>query len=154
MARRRRAGCRCWSVVRTHSGLAWDARQARRIMWDVVVAGAGPAGALAATILARSGARVLVVDRARFPRDKLCGDSLNPGTVNLLRRLNLASWIETHGLPIEGMRLSGPAGAHAEGRYPRGLLGRSAMRRDFDQWLISEAVGSGAEFDQGVVVRR
>ena len=77
-------------------------------MWDAVVAGAGPAGALAAMILARSGARVLVVDRARFPRDKLCGDSLNPGTINLLRRLNLSSWIEMHGLPIEGMRLSGP----------------------------------------------
>src|SRR5438132_10949384 len=154
MARRRRAGCRCWSVVRTHSRLAWDGRHARRIMWDVVVAGAGPAGALAATILARSGARVLVVDRARFPRDKLCGDSLNPGTVNVLRRLNLSSWIETHGLPIEGMRLSGPAGVRAEGCYPPGLLGRTAMRRDFDHFLINQAVRAGAQFDDAIAVRR
>lgn len=123
-------------------------------MWDVVVAGAGPAGALAATILARSGARVLVVDRARFPRDKLCGDSLNPGTINLLRRLNLSSWIEMHGLPIEGMRLSGPAGVRAEGCYPPGLLGRTAMRRDFDHFLINQAVRAGAQFDDAIVVRR
>src|SRR5436309_10108606 len=152
MAHCRRTRCRGRSLVRTHSRLERYGRNSRLIMWDAVIAGAGPAGALAATILARSGARVLVVDRARFPRDKLCGDSLNPGTINLLRRLNLSSWIETHGLPIEGMRLSGPAGGRAEGRYPRGLLGRTAMRRDFDQWLIGEAVRAGAQFDDAGVV--
>ena len=46
---------------------------------DVVIVGAGPAGALAALVLARQGARVRLVDRATFPRPKLCGDSLNPG---------------------------------------------------------------------------
>ena len=50
-------------------------------MLDVLVVGAGPAGSLAAWRLARAGARVLLVDRARFPRPKLCGDTLNPGAV-------------------------------------------------------------------------
>lgn len=122
--------------------------------WDALVVGAGPAGSLAATILARSGARVLVVDRARFPRDKLCGDTFNPGTLSVLRRLNLSSWIETHGLPIEGMLLTGPSGVRVEGRYPRSLVGRAARRRDVDHWLIGEAIHAGAEFEESVAARR
>ena len=61
-------------------------------MLDVLIVGAGPAGTVAATVLARKGARVRLVDRARFPRDKLCGDTVNPGTLALLRRLGLAEW--------------------------------------------------------------
>ena len=56
---------------------------------DVLIAGAGPAGAVAATVLARAGARVLVLDRAQFPRPKLCGDTLNPGALAVLQRLGL-----------------------------------------------------------------
>jgi flavin-dependent dehydrogenase len=47
-------------------------------LWDVVVVGAGPAGAMAARELARRGAGVLLVDRAQFPRYKVCGGCLNP----------------------------------------------------------------------------
>ena len=57
-------------------------------MLDVLVAGAGPAGAMAALVLARAGARVLIVDRDEFPRDKLCGDTLNPGAIALLQELD------------------------------------------------------------------
>jgi flavin-dependent dehydrogenase len=124
------------------------------MFWDALVVGAGPAGSLAATILARSGARVLVVDRARFPRDKLCGDSFNPGTLSVLRRLNLSSWIEAHGLPIEGMLLTGPSGVRVEGRYPRSLVGRTAMRRNVDHWLLGKAIQAGAQFEESLVVRR
>src|SRR6476660_3070609 len=60
----------------------------RRNMDDVVIAGAGPAGAFAAAILARAGWRVRLFDRARFPRPKLCGDTLNPGAVALLAHLD------------------------------------------------------------------
>ena len=54
---------------------------------DVLVVGAGPAGSIAALVLARAGVRVRIADRARFPRDKLCGDTLNPGTLSILDRL-------------------------------------------------------------------
>jgi flavin-dependent dehydrogenase len=123
-------------------------------MWDVLIAGAGPAGSIAATLLARAGARVLLLDRARFPRDKLCGDSLNPGTLALLRRLNVSAWIDTHGMPIDGMLVTGPGQVSVEGRYPAGFSGRSVARRDLDYALLTEAVRAGAQFDDGVTVRR
>lgn len=123
-------------------------------MWDVLIAGAGPAGSVAATILARAGARVLIVDRDRFPRSKLCGDSLNPGTLALLGRLSLSSWINTHGFPIDGMLLTGPFGARVEGRYPGSLRGRTITRFDLDRWLLGEAIRAGAQFEDRVVVRR
>jgi flavin-dependent dehydrogenase len=123
-------------------------------MWDVIIAGAGPAGTIAAIVLARSGARVLLLDRARFPRDKMCGDCLNPGAVALFAQLNLPNWIDTHGLSTEGWLVTGPGGARVEGWYPRGLRGRTVTRRDLDYWLLSEALRAGAQFEDGVVVCR
>jgi flavin-dependent dehydrogenase len=63
-------------------------------MDDVLIVGAGPAGAVAGAILARAGASVRIVDRAVFPRDKLCGDTLNPGALARLQALGLAAGIE------------------------------------------------------------
>ena len=54
-----------------------------------LVVGAGPAGSVAATVLARGGARVALVDKAGFPRDKACGDLVGPRGVQLLRDLGL-----------------------------------------------------------------
>src|SRR5439155_18851665 len=98
-------------------------------MDDVVVVGAGPAGAVAATILARAGARVRLVDRARFPRDKLCGDSVNPGTLATLWRLGLAGPIETCGVKIAGMTITGDRGVRVVCPYPDDLYGRTLIRR-------------------------
>lgn len=123
-------------------------------MWDVVIAGAGPAGTVAATILARAGARVLIVDRARFPRDKLCGDSINPGTLGVLRRLRLAEQIEHNGLRIDGMRVYGPSGVHVAARYPKSLHGCTVLRLDLDWWLLEEAIRAGAQFEDEVTVLR
>src|SRR5215207_8628074 len=55
--------------------------------YDVLVIGAGPAGSVAALVLARGGARVALVDKARFPRDKACGDLVGPRGVQLLGEL-------------------------------------------------------------------
>ena len=121
---------------------------------DVVIVGAGPAGAVAAAILARAGARVRVLDRAVFPRDKLCGDTVNPGTLDALRRLGMSRAVDARGLRVDGMRLTGPGGVAVEGRYPRGLFGRALLRRDLDAALMHEAVASGARFEDRVNVRR
>jgi flavin-dependent dehydrogenase len=123
-------------------------------MLDVLIVGAGPAGAVAGAVLARAGVRVRIVDRAMFPRDKLCGDTVNPGTLATLNRLGLARGIDSCGLPVEGMRLTGPNGTIVEGRYPRGQIGRALLRRHLDWMLLQDAVDAGAQFEPGVAVRR
>lgn len=120
---------------------------------DVVVVGAGPAGAIAALLLARAGARVRLIDRETFPRPKLCGDTVNPGTLAILRRLRASAGIEERGLRIDGMIVTGGRGVAIEGRYPRGLHGRALLRRELDWLLLQQAVDAGAMFEPGVVVR-
>ena len=116
---------------------------------DVVVVGGGPAGALAALLLARAGCRVRVFERARFPRAKLCGDTLNPGALARLgAHLDLAP-LCTMGLPLAGMRLSGPGGATVEGRYPSGRTGLAVTRTHLDTWLLSAAAAAGATVEEG-----
>jgi flavin-dependent dehydrogenase len=122
-------------------------------MDDVAIAGAGPAGALAAAILAKVGLRVRVFDRARFPRHKLCGDTLNPGALGVLRRhLDLASLIETSD-PIDGMLLTGPGGVRVRGQYGSGVTGRSITRKVFDEWLVERAVAAGAKIHEDTAIR-
>ncbi|MCU1382147.1 MAG: hypothetical protein JWL71_844 [Acidobacteria bacterium] len=122
-------------------------------MLDVLIVGAGPAGSVAGAVLARAGARVRIVDRAAFPRDKLCGDTVNPGTLARLRALDLAGGIEEHSLRIGGMRVTGERGVAIEGRYPAGLSGRAITRRELDWLLLQQAIAAGCQFDPGVAVR-
>ena len=133
-------------------GPAFRPTPSPEIMYDVVIAGAGPAGSVAATVLARAGARVALIDRARFPRHKLCGDTLNPGVLTILKRLKLASMAEACGLPIAGMILTGEDGATVEGRYPDGLVARAITRTDFDWALVREAEAAGANVLDNTVV--
>jgi len=123
-------------------------------MLDVLVVGAGPAGSVAATVLARAGARVRIVDRSTFPRDKLCGDTVNPGTLAALRRLGMAEGLERCGLPVAGMRLTGERGTVVEGRYPDGVRGRAILRRRLDWMLLQDAIAAGAQFEPALAVRR
>jgi menaquinone-9 beta-reductase len=109
-------------------------------MFDVIVVGAGPAGSIAALLLARARAAVLLLDRARFPRDKLCGDTVNPGAVTVLERHGLAHVLDG-ALPVDGMIVTGASGLRVEGRYGGGAQGRAIVRRDLDVRLVE---GGGA----------
>ena len=93
----------------------------------MLIVGAGPAGTIAGLVAARAGARVCIVDRATFPRDKLCGDTVNPGTMTILRRLGLSAEIERRGLRVGGMILTGERGVSVEGRYPEGASGAAGV---------------------------
>src|SRR5215510_11041684 len=110
---------------------------------DVIVVGAGPAGSIAALVLARAGARVRLIDRARFPRDKLCGDTLNPGSLAILDRLGISTPIRARAAAVTGMTVTGP-GARVSADYPDGLRGASITRRDLDAMLLNAALESGA----------
>jgi flavin-dependent dehydrogenase len=105
-------------------------------------------------VLARAGATVRIVDRASFPREKLCGDTVNPGTLARLRRLEMSEAIDQRGGRIDGMLVSGEGGVAIEGRYPDGLSGRSMIRSEFDWSLLQQAMEAGATFEPGVAVRR
>lgn len=122
-------------------------------MDDVAIAGAGPAGALAALILARAGARVRVFDRARFPRPKLCGDTLNPGTLAVLRRhVDLAAVLHRSD-PIHGMLLTGPGGVRVRGVYGDGVTGVAVTREVLDARLTVHAAEAGAVIEEGALVK-
>ena len=118
---------------------------------DVLVIGAGPAGSIAALTLARAGVRVRLIDRAAFPRDKLCGDTLNPGSLSILDRLGIGASVRVCALPITGMTVTGP-GAQVSADYPDGLQGMSLTRRCLDQVLLDAAAAAGARVDTGVAV--
>jgi flavin-dependent dehydrogenase len=118
---------------------------------DVIVVGGGPAGCVAGIVLARAGVRVRLLDRARFPRPKLCGDTLNPGARALLKRLGLAEHVEPGGLRVDGMVLSG-AGMALTGRYPEGVTGLALTRDVFDYRMIEATARAGAEIEEDVRV--
>ena len=85
---------------------------------EVIVVGGGPAGASTAHSLARAGIDVLVVDRAKFPRDKTCAEYLSPQASRILADMNVLDEIErTSPAHLAGMRVRAPNGEHAEGEF-------------------------------------
>ena len=121
-------------------------------MRDVLIVGAGPAGAIAAWRLASAGARVTIVDRDAFPRDKLCGDTLNPGAVAFLESLGIQHSPLPAARALAGMTVSGPR-TRIDARYPDGVTGRAILRRHLDAWLLNQAVAAGAQLECGLMAR-
>ncbi len=112
---------------------------------DVVVVGAGPAGSAAAAWAARAGRDVLVVDSARFPRDKACGDGLTPRAVAELRRLGLGPWLDAK-IAHRGLRMSG-FGADVEVTWPGPSFPATSSavpRTELDDRIRQVAAGDGA----------
>ena len=120
---------------------------------DVAIAGAGPAGSLAALILARAGLRVRLFDRARFPRHKLCGDTLNPGALAVLQRHLDVSPLIAKSDVIDGMILTGPRGVTVRATYGDGVAGRAITRDVLDHWLVAQAIDAGATLEEHVTVK-
>jgi geranylgeranyl reductase family protein len=121
---------------------------------DVVIVGAGPAGSAAALRIARQGFDVLLVDQARFPRDKPCGEYLNPAAVAALRRLGLVdALLEAGARSVAGVRLVSPAGRALQVPYPpRGadpVWGLSVPRLALDDTLLRAAGAAGARVREG-----
>jgi geranylgeranyl reductase family protein len=114
--------------------------------FDALVVGSGPAGSIAATVLARGGARVALVDKARFPRDKACGDLIGPRGVQLLADLGITI---PGAMKVDDMIVVGPTSRRVRlpcypGRtYPG--HGIAMPRVDFDAALRKAAVDAGAE---------
>jgi len=118
--------------------------------FDVLVVGSGPAGSIAALVLARGGARVALVDKATFPREKACGDLIGPRGVQLLHDLDLDVPQTTR---AGDMIVVGPTGSRV--RLPA-VAGRTypgyaivVQRSVFDAALQRAAIDAGAQFFTG-----
>lgn len=120
-----------------------DLSRACETTWDVLVVGAGPAGALAARQTAKLGARTLLVDRAKFPRAKVCGGCFNARSAKLLERVGLGDLLpRCQAVPTREVEI---AMAGSSLRLP--MAGGYALSREtFDAALIEEAIAAGAQF--------
>jgi geranylgeranyl reductase family protein len=139
--------------------------------YDAIVVGGGPGGAATAYHFARGGARVLLVERSAYPREKVCGDGLTPRAVAALDAMGLRDtyrdWSRSAGLKIHGGGVTVELPWPELSEFPS--FGLARPRADFDQllarhaekagatlWDRTEAVGPLVEHGlvQGVVLRR
>ena len=117
---------------------------------DLLVIGAGPAGTAAAITAAAAGRRVVVIDRATFPRDKTCGDGLTTGALR---------WLEALGVPLDALGASvevhdvvlvAPSGRRITLALPGvGQHARVMRRTDLDAALVERAAATGANLELG-----
>jgi geranylgeranyl reductase family protein len=118
---------------------------------DVIVVGAGPGGSAAAYHLAHHGARVLLLEKSQFPREKVCGDGLTPrAVVQLIRMgvdLDAPGWLRNHGLRVIGGGVRLELGWPELSSFPG--YGLTRTRHDFDHILVQRAVAAGADLRTG-----
>ena len=89
---------------------------ARSLDAEVIVVGGGPAGSSTAHALARLGVDVLLLDRAKFPRDKICAEYLSPQASRILSDMNVLDEIERSSpAQLAGMKVRAPNGLYACG---------------------------------------
>ena len=122
---------------------------------DVIVVGAGPAGSTTAFYLAQAGLDVLLLEKSRFPREKVCGDGLTPRGVRALVAMGISVSEEDGWVRNKGLRVIG-AGQRMELPWPElssypgyGLV---RPRTDLDQMLARRAEQAGARLLEGVTV--
>ena len=122
---------------------------------DVIVVGAGPAGATTAFYLAQSGLDVLLLEKSRFPREKVCGDGLTPRAVKTLVSMGISvteqdGWVRNKGLRVIG------AGKRLELPWPELAsfpgYGLVRTRHDMDETLARRAQQAGARLLEGITV--
>lgn len=154
-----RFGSLLWSIARPPQ----DARRTLRpCPWevplgderfDVLIIGAGPAGSIAALVLARGGARVALVDKAGFPRDKACGDLVGPRGVQVLDDLGV---IVAGGQRVGDMVVVGPTGRRVSLPSAPGVTypghGLAIPRAELDAIVRDEALAVGAASFRGRAV--
>lgn len=116
-----------------------------RWRFDVLVVGGGPAGSVAALVLAQGGVRVALVDKATFPRDKACGDLVGPRGLRMLADLGLGPPTGRH---VGDMLVVGPTARRVQLPSAEGLTypghGTAVTRTVFDAMLHDAAVRAGA----------
>jgi geranylgeranyl reductase family protein len=132
-----------------HQVIKWqqEASSISDRLWDVVIVGAGPAGAIAAAHLAASHHRVLLLDCKKFPREKVCGDGLLPDALSSLDAIGVGKIVRAAGHPIGTSVLFSPSKNEVE--IPGDYL--TIKRSHLDMIVAQRAVELGAVFALGEV---
>lgn len=124
--------------------------------YDVIIIGAGPAGCASALFLHQKGLRVVVLDRARFPRDKVCGEFVSPAADDLLQQLGVLDAIEkTHPVRLRGVAISSYGKPELCIDYPpspdrsRTMTSLSLPRTRLDHLLVQKLHEEGVEVREG-----
>lgn len=115
---------------------------------DVLVVGAGPSGAAAASLLSQKGLRVVLIDRAKFPREKVCGDAISPRSLQVLQEIGLGEWLHTRYFEQpRSLRIYAPSGHYAEIEAPKDVgLGMVIPRIELDHAVLKNAICKGVVF--------
>jgi menaquinone-9 beta-reductase len=133
---------------------------AERFDAEVIVVGGGPAGAATAWALAREGVDVLVLDRARFPRDKICAEYLSPQASRILSDMGVLEEIEdSHPAHLAGMMVRAPNGKTASGEFAANHgfhgfrdKGLAIRRTILDEIVLRGARTAGARVEESTRV--
>ena len=121
--------------------------------YDLIIVGAGPAGSACATLCAEKGLSVLMIDSSRFPRDKVCGDCLNPAVWPVLDRLGVAQQVrELPHSSVPAIRFSVTGGEMIELPLSQGHGEVVVRRREFDALLVERAQEQGVIFQDGTTI--
>ncbi|HTP64371.1 MAG TPA: geranylgeranyl reductase family protein [Geobacteraceae bacterium] len=117
--------------------------------YDVIIAGGGPAGATTAFYLAKQDVRVLLLDKAVFPREKVCGDGIAPRAVRSLYRMGLQERLDGHFNKFHGFRFAGAGKSMVENRIPATPRfpdhGYIIRRYELDKIILDHARDNGVE---------
>jgi len=123
-------------------------------MFDVAIVGGGPAGSTCAAFCATAGLRTLLLEREVFPREKVCGDCLNPACWPILRRIGLAERVRSlpHGV-LDRVEFIGIEGRTLTVTLPAGDDAEIAIKRSlFDRLIMTRARELGATVFEGTTV--
>src|SRR5215212_3423113 len=123
-------------------------------MFDVAIVGGGPAGSSCAAFSAAAGLRTVILEREKFPREKVCGDCINPACWPVLRRLEIADRTRSlqHGT-LSRVDFIGIGGRRVSVALPVGDDAEIAIKRSlFDNLLLERARELGAEIVEETTV--
>jgi menaquinone-9 beta-reductase len=115
--------------------------------YDAIIVGAGPSGCSCALYLAKAGRKVLLLDKAAFPREKVCGDAFSGKSIGIARELGVLDEIPAlpHGI-VRGLIMVSPNGKKVDVPFPKALgmefAGYTVERRNVDGLFFQRALGN------------
>jgi len=125
---------------------------------EAIVVGGGPAGSSVAAAIARGGRRVMLLDKANFPRHKACSEYINSGGVQLLDEMGMLDEVIRAGAHrMEAMVVHSPNGQRFVADFPKAEAGRAALglsRHRLDHLLLERAKDAGVDVREGARVRK